>query len=154
MVLPGSQPGGGGGDESSDPLARYAPPVPRASGPRKPVALRPARLTGDRDYYIYVECREDSAVLYPSQRVFPLVALTRGGASNPLAQAVQAMIDRRQASVPAGAPPYRPQVCFLVRSDSVRTYHTAYPALDGVSVPKTRHNLDTDEDVLAIVTGR
>jgi len=154
MVLPGNQSGGGGGDEASDPLARYAPPVPRVSGPRKPVALRPARLTGDRDYYIYIECREDSVVLYPSQRVFPLAVLTRGGSGNPLAQAVQAMIDRRQATVATGAPPYRPQVCFLVRSDSIRAYHTAYPALDVVNVPKTRHNLDTDEDVLAIVTGR
>jgi hypothetical protein len=154
MVLPGSQPGGGG-DESSDPLSRYAPPVVRAPGPRKPVALRPARLTGDRDYCIYIECREDSVVLYPAQRIFPLTVLTRSNAAgNPLAQSVQMMIDRRQASVPTGAPPYRPQVCFLVRPDSVRAYHTAYPALDQLTVPKIRHNLDTEDDVLAIVTGR
>jgi len=123
--------------------------------PRKPVALRPARLTGDRDYTIYIECRADSVVLYPSQRSFPLNDLSRGGpAGNPLAQAVQQMIDRRQALVPAGQPPYRPQICFLVLQQNMRVFHLAYPALDALTIPKRRHNLDPDDDVLAIVTSR
>jgi hypothetical protein len=154
LTLPGNQAGGGGDGDSGDPLARYAPPAARAPGPRKPVALRPARLTGDRDYIIYVECREDSVVLYPAQRVFPLAEFARGGAGTALAQAVQQMIDRRQSSVPAGGMPYRPQVCFLVRPETVRAYHTAYPTLDGLPVPKVRQNLEPDDDVLAIVTGR
>jgi hypothetical protein len=147
-------PGDAGGDgEPPDAISRAAPRVPGARGPRKPVALRPARLTGDRDYYIYIECRADAVVLYPAQRVFPLADLSRGGNSgNPLAKAVQQMIDRRQALVPDGTPPYRPQICFLVRTEDMRTYHAAYPALDGLSIPKTRHNLDPDDDVLAIVT--
>jgi hypothetical protein len=154
IVLPGNQSGGNDG-EGSDSIGRYAPPVMRAPGPRKPVALRPAQLTGDRDYVIYVECREDSVVLYPAQRIFPLAVLTRGGAGgNPFAQAVEQMIDRRQSAVPAGGIPYRPQVCFLVRPDSMRAYHTAYPTLDGLSVPKVRQNLQPEDDVLAIVTGR
>jgi hypothetical protein len=124
------------------------------AGPRKPVALRPARLNGDRDYFVWIECRDDCVVLYPSQRVFPLVALSRGGVSgNPLAVAVQQMIDRRQALVPEGAPAYRPQVCFLVRPDAERGFHTAYPALDGLTVPKVRRNLGAQDDVTAIVTG-
>ena len=149
-------PGGGAGGEdgdSSDPLARYAPQGVRAPGPRKPVAFRPARLTGDRDYTIYIECRADSVVLYPSQRVYPLSVLSRGGLSgNPLALAVQQMIDHRQSLVPEGTPPYRPQISFLVRPETVRGYHTAYPALDGLSIPKVRRNLDPEDDVLAIVT--
>jgi hypothetical protein len=151
-ILPGAA-GGGDDSDSGDPLARYAPQVPRAPGPRKPVALRPARLTGDRDYIIYIECRPDCVVLYPSQRTYPLAVLSRSSASgNPLALAVQQMIDRRQALLPADTPPYRPQVCFLVRPESVRTFHTAYPALDGLPVPKVRQNLDLEDDVLAIVT--
>jgi hypothetical protein len=146
--------GDGDGDGSPDPFGNYTPGVPRPAGPRKPVALRPARLNGDRDYLIYIECRADSVVLYPAQRVFPLSVLSRVGAANPLAQSVQQMIDRRQALVPAGEQPYRPQVCFLVRPENMRAFHTAYPALDSIAVPKTRHNLDADDDVLTIVTGR
>ena len=153
----GGQPGSGEGGEGGvpDPLSRYTPPTPKQPGPRKAIALRPARLTGDRDYYIYIECRADSVVLYPSQRIFPLLTLSRSSSQgNPLMQSVQQMIDRRQASVPAGTMPYRPQICFLVRSDSVRAYHVAYPALDALTVPKIRHNLEPEDDVLTIVTGR
>jgi hypothetical protein len=145
--------GGGDGDGEGNPFGRYAPASVQSSpAPRKPVSLRPARLGGDRDYYIYVECRADSVVLYPSQRVYPLAVLSRGGANNPLATAVQQMIDRRQALAPPGTPPYRPQICFLVRPENMRGYHTAYPALDAIAVPKARHNLDADDDVLSIVT--
>ena len=152
-IIPGNT-GGGGDGEPPDPIARYAPQGVQPAGPRKPVALRPARLNGDRDYFIWIECRADSVVLYPSQRIFPLSVLSRGGASgNPLALAVQQMIDRRQALAPAGSPPYRPQVCFLVRPENVRGYHTAYPALDALTVPKVRRNLGAQDDVLAIVTG-
>jgi hypothetical protein len=157
QVRIGSPQGSGGDDgETSDPIMRYAPPVVRAptQAPRKPIALRPVQLTGDRDFMIYIECRADGVVLYPSQRLFPAEVLSSSSAnSNALAQAVQQMIDRRQASVQPGALPYRPQVCFLVHPDTVRMYHMAYPALDALSVPKVRQNLDHDDDVLAIVTG-
>lgn len=140
--------------EPRDPLTRFAPQPVLNAPPRRPMPLRPARLTGDRDYVIYLECRPDGVVLYPSQRVFPVATLSRGGTGgNPLAQAVQQMIDRRQASVAPAAPPFRPQLCFLVGPESVRVYHAAYPALDAVAAPKTRQNLLPEDDVLAIVAG-
>jgi hypothetical protein len=154
IALPVKGTGGADGEEP-DAMSRYAPQVVRAPAPRKPATLRPARLNGDRDFLIYAECRDDGVVLYPSQRVYPLADLIRGGAlGNPLVQAVQQMIDRRQALVAEGAPPYRPQICFLVHPEGERTYHAAYPALEALPVPKTRRNLVPEDDVLAIVTGR
>jgi len=115
--------------------------------------MRAVNLNGDRDWLIYVECTNEGVMLYPSQTFIPLTALKRGPA-NPLQQNVQQMIDRRQAAVRPGEAPYRPQVRFLVRPESMRAYHVAYPALDAVSVPMTRYNLKPEDDVLSIVTGK
>jgi hypothetical protein len=120
---------------------------------RRPIALRPARLNGDLDWVIFIECRPEGAVLYPAQQAFPLRALSSGAAGNPLQKAVQAMIDRRQATVRPGDLPYRPQIRFLVGPDALRSFHLAYPALEGLAVPKTRQNLQPEDDVFAIVAG-
>jgi hypothetical protein len=93
-------------------------------------------------------------MLYPSRRTFALADLQRGPGPNPLQQAVQAMIDRRQAGVRPGDAPYRPQVCFLVRPESLRAFHASYPALDALAVPKTRRNLQPHDDPAAIAAGQ
>jgi hypothetical protein len=59
-----------------------------------------------------------------------------------LAKAVQQLIDRRQATVRPGDPPYRPMIRFRVRPDGLRAYYMAYPALEGLHVPMTRENLE------------
>jgi hypothetical protein len=41
----------------------------------------------------------------------------------------------------------------LVRAEHIRTFLTVYPALEALPVPKTRRNLDADDDVIGIVTG-
>jgi hypothetical protein len=146
---PGSQPPT---ERADDVAGRFAPRSPFPSERRLP-PLRPLSLSGDRDWVIYVECTAEGALLYPSRMFIPLTALNRGP-SNPLQQNVQQMIDRRQAGVRPGEVPYRPQVRFLVRPESMRVYHAAYPALDAVQVPKTRYNLKPEDDVLSIVTGR
>ena len=146
---PGGTPSPGrGGDQAG----RLAPGAP-GEQERRPPPMRPVNLSGDRDWVIYVECTAEGALLYPSRMFIPLTALNRGP-SNPLQQNVQQMIDRRQAGVRPGEVPYRPQVRFLVRPESMRVYHAAYPALDAVQVPKTRYNLKPEDDVLSIVTGR
>jgi hypothetical protein len=141
--------GGGDDDEPSLPLAA---PVDLPGMKRRAPPPRPARLRGNRDWIIYIECRADRVVLYPSRQEVALTDLRPGG-DNPLVAAVQAMIDRRQATVPAGDPPYRPQVRFLVRAENMRAFHFAYPALDTLAVPKRRQNLDPEDDILSILTG-
>ena len=45
-------------------------------------------------------------------------------------QTVTNLIARRQASVRAGEPPYRPVICFQVSSEGLKTYYHAWPLLD------------------------
>jgi hypothetical protein len=108
-------------------------------------------LNGDRDWVIFLECRPEGIVLYPSRLEFPLKVLPSGPDGNLLLKAVQQMIDRRQATVRPGELPYRPQVRFLVWPEALRTFHLAYPALDGLAVPKARQNLQPEDDVPTIV---
>jgi hypothetical protein len=148
---------GGGPGESGDPgsaaMNRFAPPTAGGRPMRKPVGLRPAWVHGGRDWTIYVEFLSDGVRLYPSERTFPLAQAAIEGAGNPLVAAIRQMIDRRQATRRPDEPPYHPQVCLLVRAEHVRTFLTVYPALDTLPVPRTRRNLDPDDDVAAIVTG-
>jgi hypothetical protein len=98
-----------------------------------------------------VECRADSVVIYPTQRIFALSSLT--GPGNPLAQTVRMMIERRQGMVRPGELPFRPHIRFLVLPENLRSYHLAFPALEELDVPKSRQNLDPEDDVSAIVAG-
>jgi hypothetical protein len=138
--IPGTGPGGTN-------IPGLPPPANRE---RKAPILRPARVN-DREWTVYLECRSDGVVLYPARTFIPANALTGTGTTSPLQTAVQQMIDRRQAQVPPGQAPYRPQVQFLIRPDSLRTFYLAYPALDGLSVPKFRRNLQPDEDVREVM---
>jgi hypothetical protein len=122
--------------------------------PESGAALRPARLHGDRDWLIFLECKPDGVVVYPSQVLVPAAALnTKGGSSNALMEAVKQMIDRRQATVREGEAPFRPEVRFLVRPEALKTYHLAYPALDGLAAPKTAQTLGPDDDAAAVIAG-
>lgn len=144
--------GGGNGAPQVEPMDRFGP-VPAAVSPRRKPALRPAWVHGGRAWTIYIECRADTLVLYPSQRTFPLAAVVNDPNGNPLIQAIQKMIDRRQSRRRRGEPPYHPKLCLLVRPEYVRTFLTVYPALDALPVPKTRRNLDAGDNVFDIVTG-
>ncbi len=156
-MIPATSAATGGGSTPSDPQAeamnRFAPTPTYAPPPRRLTAPRPAWVHGGRDWTIYVECRAAALVLYPSQRAFTIAEAISPPAGNPLIKAIQQMIDRRQSSRRRDEPPYHPQICLLVRPDHIRTFLTVYPALEALPVPKTRRNLDADDDVISIVTG-
>jgi hypothetical protein len=141
---------GGNPDGSTRSVLR--PLQPLAAEAKRPPPMRSARLNGDRDYLIFIECKADSVVLYPSQREFALSSLT-GGANHPLVQAVQQMIERKQSGVRSGELPYRPQIRFLVRPETLRAYHSAYPLVDALPIMKTRQNLIPEDDVRSIIAG-
>ncbi len=126
------------------PTDRFRPA--KSTDEKEPPARRLARLN-DRDWIIYIECREESAILYPSLTEFPLTALSGPPETNALLAAVRRMIERRQSGVRTGDVPYRPEVRFLIRPNCLRTFHATYPALDTLVVPKTRQNLAADDDV-------
>ena len=86
-------------------------------------------------------------MLYPSLLQFSLTEAAAPAASNTLLATLREMIDRRQAALPPNDVPFRPQVRFLIRPNSLRTFHMTYPVLDALPVPKTRQNLAADDDV-------
>jgi hypothetical protein len=144
--------GTGPAKRPTDDAPRFAPPQTAAAAKKPPAPLRVARLSGDRDYVIFIECRPEDVVLYPSQQSFSVQQLARGDQA--IVQAVKQMVERKQALVRPGELPFRPQVRFLVRPESIRSYHTAYPTLNALGIPQTRQNLQVDDDVAAIVVGQ
>ncbi|HLJ94208.1 MAG TPA: hypothetical protein VKU02_13555 [Gemmataceae bacterium] len=132
---------GGGGD----PFDRFGLPSSKAR-PARAEALRPRPLIGNRDWVISIECTAEGLVLLPSRQRIPTAQIARGeNESNPLLEAVQQMMARRQATVRPGEPPYRPMIRFRVLPDGLRSYHLAYPVLEGLQVPMTRENVDPEE---------
>jgi hypothetical protein len=121
--------------------------LPPAPSPRKQPAARPpiplSRLTGNRDWYINLECTAEALILRPSGQKFsgPVLA-AYSKTDNALAQAIRQIIARRQASVRPGEPPYRPFLRFQVWPDGLHTFYLAYPVLEAVGVPMLRENLE------------
>jgi hypothetical protein len=131
-------------------LSRLAPAVGGSDPPQRPTrppAVRPGRQFTDRDWTILIDCTADALILLPSRQRIPVSSLPRRAtADNPLAQAVSKMIERRQALLPAGEPPYRPRIRFLVRAEGLRTYYLAYPALESLQLPMTRQDVQVEEE--------
>jgi hypothetical protein len=115
-------------------------------GSRPPAApQRTMRLIGNRDWIIPAECRPDGVVLRNAGQSFPAATVGGGNASgNPLQQAVQQLIVRRQATVRPGDPPYRPQVRLFVYPGGLRTYYQACAALEPLGIPLTRQSVEAD----------
>jgi hypothetical protein len=100
---------------------------------------------------LFLECRPDTVVLYPPGREYTQAELNSPG--NVLLATLQDMIARRQALVRPGDLPYRPHLRFLVRPESLRTFHQVYPLLGPLAIPKSRQNLQPEEDAAAIIAG-
>jgi hypothetical protein len=125
-------------------------PAPKAGDDREPIARRPARLS-DRDWIIYIECESDRVILYPARLEFSRDAVTAPLATNTLLATVRKMIERRQAALAPGEVPYRPEIRFLLRPNSLRMFHATYPVFDALPVPKTRQTLAAEDDVRSVM---
>lgn len=153
MQRGGSRRGSSSDEGVNEPFAPVLPPSADEAPAPRPKALIPFEFHGNRDWPIYLECREDGVVLYPSRKLYPLSVLTPAP-NNPLLLALAQMIQHRQALVLAGETPYRPQIFFLVRPGGLRTCHLAYPALASLPVVKKERDVQPDEDVQSIITER
>jgi hypothetical protein len=138
--------GSGGGDEPSPPWAELGPNLP---GEEKKPATPPPPIVRlpyvDRDWTIILECSDDSVILPATGQRFDLGVLSRPAAKNPLVLEVKRLIDRRQALVRAGEPPYRPRLRFIVQSDGLRAYYRAYPVLEALKLPMERATVQPEE---------
>ena len=93
---------------------------------------------------VFVECRSDGAVVYPSGKSFSIDSLNHSPTHNPLYHAVVAALAK------AGDPKLR-AVRFLVHPDGERTFELASPAFNRVGATKTRRSLRPDDDISRIV---
>src|SRR5262249_37263662 len=95
---------------------------------------------------IPIECTTEGVVIGLTGQRIAVSALARSdNGSNPLLEAVQQLIARRQAMLLPGDQPYRPMIRFRMHPDGFRTYYHAYPALEALHIPMSRENLDLDE---------
>ncbi len=113
--------------------------------------LRPARLSSDDDYVIFIECQTDYVVIYPSRKRVAIESLNHSQAYNPLYKTVEQMIMRRLSTLAPGDKRPHIQVRFLVHRDGERTLHYAYPVLEAMPVEKVRYNLQPEDDVAKII---
>jgi hypothetical protein len=134
------------------PSVQVAPGV--AVPKTRPQPLRPLVLQGNRDVLIFLECRSDGVIVCSTRKFVPLEALGHSPDHNPLTKAVRELAARRQSMVPAGEPPLRLQIRFLVRRDAGRTLQDASLALVELRLPLTQYALQPEDDVSAITAGR
>jgi hypothetical protein len=101
------------------------------------------RLLGNRDWIIFVECSRQAVVVKQGKQRFTVETLEAApNGPHPLTEAVRQMIARRQATVRAGEPPFRPMLRFQVQPEGLRTYYLAYPLLAPLGVPMARENVE------------
>ncbi len=132
--------GDGGAGESGK---GQGPRLLQGGSGARPAATPPLpRLFGNRDWVIAVECHADAVVLKPWGYRFAVGGASGSRGEHPLVQKVRQLIERRQASVRPGEPPYRPLLRFQVRPDGLRAYYFAYPLLEPLRVPMSRESLE------------
>lgn len=132
-----------------DPIARLMPRTAEKRPYRAPTT-RPSWRNMNRDWVIPIECKADGVTVRINQQKFPIAALAKTKDSQLLKQ-VQQLIDKRQATVPEGDPPFRPIIRFQVWPDGLRSYYLAYPVLETLKVPMIRENQEPDTELKAII---
>jgi hypothetical protein len=152
IETPSLLPGAGG-----SPKGTATPPktgIRGEQGPRGgPAPLRPAQITGPRDWTVFVECKGEMIIVHPTQTQISIEHLNHNPAHNRFYQFVRQTIAKRHARVQPGDKPTRVQVRFLIHRDGERVFHRAYPLLETLPVDTSRYNLLPDEDVNRIIAG-
>ncbi len=148
--------GGSGGDDQPNPFSRVAVPLPTADSgePQKPRPLRIARLEGEREYTIFVECRASGLVLQPEGLVIAGHELETEAGAKRFVDVITRQIDKKNRKNPPGEPPLRGRLKFLVWADGVRWYHASFPLVEGLDIPKVRQNLEPEDSIREILSGR
>jgi hypothetical protein len=119
-------------------------PVPKvvAEPVKKAVTAPPiGRVLGNKDFLITIECRGDHVSVFPGGMTFRWTPANMKATDQALVQGIKNLIAKRQASVRAGEPSYRPVIRFQVSAEGLRTYYQAYPLLESLGVPMRRENV-------------
>jgi hypothetical protein len=136
-----------GGGEPAPMLA--GPVLPPLRNAVRKSAIPLGRLTANRDWIITLECQADQIVLLSTDQAFPAATLRRmAGIEHPLTEVVRGLIDRRQATLRPGEPPYRPVLRFRVHADGLKTYYAANALLDDLHLATSRENVENAKPAL------
>ena len=136
---PGTPNGGGDGGPRIGPPSTSFGNVGNPS--KKPAPPPLSRVLGNKDFVIFVDCYDDHVNIFPGGMSFRWNTTNMKTTDSAFSQAVANLIERRQASVRKGEPPYRPVICFRVGPDGRHSYLHVYPLLESLNVPMTRENV-------------
>jgi hypothetical protein len=115
---------------------------PKNSVAKKPVAFV-GKVVSDRDWNVTLSCTAKGVKLLLTQEEFSLAALqTHYPGEHPIHQAVRQLVEKKQATVRPGEPPYRPTLRFEVPPDGLRPYLVANAVLQDLGLPVVRHNFN------------
>ena len=109
---------------------------------RGPAPSPLSKILGNKDFLITLDCYSDHVNLFPGGVQFHWKDAKTQATDQALVQTVTRLIERRQASVRPGEPPYRPMIRFNVYADGRRVYYHVYPLLDSLRVPMSRENVE------------
>ena len=118
-------------------------PAPAGAQQPRPSPVSLGRVLGNRDFVITIACYGEGALLTPGGASFAW-----NGAADPkqtdaaLVRIVTQLVQRRQATVQAGEPPYRAVLRFEVHEQGRRTYYRVYPLLEKLRLPMVREDVD------------
>jgi hypothetical protein len=89
------------------------------------------------EWIIVVQCQPNGVTLSPSHLTIPRADLSTGkGGDMLLIRTVRGLIEQRRSAQRPEDPPVKIVVRFQVDRNSLRTFHLAYPLLDGIDVEK------------------
>ncbi|HEV3259597.1 MAG TPA: hypothetical protein VG013_22210 [Gemmataceae bacterium] len=135
-----------GGGSSGEPSLPSLLPSGVPARPNPAAVARPGLLNANRDWVIPIECRANGVMIVPGRVAFVADSLSGQGADNTLAITVRQLVQRRQAGVLPGEPPYRPLIRFLVQPDGLRSYYMAYPLLEPLQLPMARVSVHPEDE--------
>jgi hypothetical protein len=127
-------------------MDRLAGPRAAPANEKKSRAATPPasfHVVGNRDFVITLACYEKGVLLTPGGATFAWNGQTDAKQTDEaLVRAVAELVNRRQATVRDGEPPYRAVLRFEVREPGRRTYYRVYPLLERLHLPMVREDVE------------
>ena len=129
-------------------IGRLAAPLPlsaktdvKPSPKTGPAPL--GRVIGNRDFIITIACYGEGAAVAPGGASFRWQGKTDAEKTDEtLVRTIIELVRRRQATVRAGEPPYRPVLRFEVHENGRRTYYHVFPLLENLRLPMVRDDVE------------
>jgi hypothetical protein len=125
---------------------------PLIAGQPKVVSKSPtplSKILGSRDWNVPFACDGKGVTLLLTEQQFSLAMLqTSYAGEHPLRKTVRDLIERKQALVRPGEPPFRPILHFEVPPEGLQAFLLSYAVLENLQLPVIRHNVKPNQPTL------